>query len=182
MGKCLYWHLSIYSWRMSSCKMSIGNCRMSGWRMSNWRMSGHPFSFRSDGSDQNRNPADKFRTFRRFRRFACNFDLRACVRTFRDQITDAQGGMGRQHLFHLGGYRIFSCIRCQTFLTNRDELMSTRFTGSTGRAFLFNKVVNIHYRYSTLLLCDSLQARMMSLSHSCLQLRPLQLSHTLKKL
>merc|ERR1719167_1064378 len=33
--------------------------------------------------------------------------------------------MGRQHLFHLGGYRIFSCIRCQTFLTNRDELMLT---------------------------------------------------------
>jgi len=67
------------------------------------------------------------------------------VRTFRDQVTDAQVGMGRQHLFHLGGYRIFSCIRCQTFLTNRDELMSTRFTGSTGRAFLFNKVVNINY-------------------------------------
>ena len=84
-----------------------------------------------------------------------------CVRTFRDQVTDAQVGMGRQHLFHLGGYRIFSCIRCQTFLTNRDELMSTRFTGSTGRAFLFNKVVNINYRYCVLLhssfICDSLQ-------------------------
>ena len=26
MGKCLYWHLSIYSWGMYNCKMSIGEC------------------------------------------------------------------------------------------------------------------------------------------------------------
>lgn len=30
-------------------------------------------------------------------------------------------------------------------LTNRNELISTRFTGATGRAFLFNRVVNLSY-------------------------------------
>ena len=46
---------------------------------------------------------------------------------------------------HLGGSRLFSCAQCDTFLTNRGELISTRFTGATGRAFLFNKVVNLIY-------------------------------------
>ena len=50
--------------------------------------------------------------------------------------------MGRIFLEHLGGLRIFSCAHCETPLTNRDELISTRFTGATGRAFLFNRVVN----------------------------------------
>jgi len=51
--------------------------------------------------------------------------------------------MGRIFLEHLGGTRLFSCAACDTFLTNRGELISTRFTGATGRAFLFNKVVNL---------------------------------------
>ena len=51
--------------------------------------------------------------------------------------------MGRIYLEHLGGSRLFSCAQCDTFLTNRDELISTRFTGATGRAFLFKKVVNV---------------------------------------
>lgn len=50
--------------------------------------------------------------------------------------------MGRIFLDHLGGQRIFSCANCDTPLTNRSELVSTRFTGATGRAFLFNHVVN----------------------------------------
>ena len=53
--------------------------------------------------------------------------------------------MGRIYLEHLGGSRLFSCAQCDTFLTNRGELISTRFTGATGRAFLFNKVVNLIY-------------------------------------
>ncbi|CAG0917647.1 unnamed protein product [Notodromas monacha] len=53
--------------------------------------------------------------------------------------------MGRIFLEHLGGQRLFSCIGCDTVLTNRSELVSTRFTGATGRAFLFNKVVNLTY-------------------------------------
>ncbi|KAG8179694.1 hypothetical protein JTE90_025650 [Oedothorax gibbosus] len=53
--------------------------------------------------------------------------------------------MGKLFLRHIGGSRLFLCKSCETFLTNRDELISTRFTGATGRAFLFNKVVNLVY-------------------------------------
>jgi len=53
--------------------------------------------------------------------------------------------MGRHYLSHMGGFRLFCCVHCETFLTNRGELISTRFTGATGRAFLFNKVVNLNY-------------------------------------
>lgn len=53
--------------------------------------------------------------------------------------------MGRIFLEHMGGTRLFSCAKCDTNLTNRSELISTRFTGATGRAFLFNKVVNLTY-------------------------------------
>lgn len=53
--------------------------------------------------------------------------------------------MGRIFLSHLGGSRIFLCASCETPLTNRAELISTRFTGATGRAFLFNRVVNLSF-------------------------------------
>ena len=53
--------------------------------------------------------------------------------------------MGRVFLEHIGGSRLFSCANCDTVLTNRNELMSTRFTGATGRAFLFNRVVNLSF-------------------------------------
>ncbi|OQR78600.1 yippee protein-like [Tropilaelaps mercedesae] len=53
--------------------------------------------------------------------------------------------MGRVFLEHLGGTRLFTCAACDTMLTNRNELISTRFTGATGRAFLFNRVVNLSY-------------------------------------
>lgn len=58
---------------------------------------------------------------------------------------DKVGTMGRIFLEHMGGSRLFSCATCDTNLTNRSELISTRFTGATGRAFLFNKVVNLIY-------------------------------------
>lgn len=53
--------------------------------------------------------------------------------------------MGRIFLEHIGGTRLFSCATCYTVLTNRTELISTRFTGATGRAFLFKRVVNLTY-------------------------------------
>ncbi|XP_037101355.1 protein yippee-like 5 isoform X1 [Syngnathus acus] len=53
--------------------------------------------------------------------------------------------MGRIFLDHIGGICLFSCANCDTILTNRAELISTRFTGATGRAFLFNKVVNLQH-------------------------------------
>ena len=51
--------------------------------------------------------------------------------------------MGKMFLEHPGGTRLYSCAKCHTVLTNRANLLSTRFTGSTGRAFLFKKVVNL---------------------------------------
>ncbi|XP_069875436.1 protein yippee-like 5 [Dipodomys merriami] len=55
--------------------------------------------------------------------------------------------MGGIFLDHIGGTHLFSCANCGMILTNRSELISTRFTGATGRlrAFLFNKVVNLQY-------------------------------------
>ncbi|KAF9794010.1 hypothetical protein SFRURICE_015179 [Spodoptera frugiperda] len=54
--------------------------------------------------------------------------------------------MGKIFLDHIGGTRLFSCASCDVNLTNRSELISTRFTGATGsRAFLFHKVVNLVY-------------------------------------
>ncbi|XP_039249704.1 protein yippee-like 5 [Styela clava] len=53
--------------------------------------------------------------------------------------------MGRIFLEHIGGSRLFACANCDTSLTNRVELISMRFTGATGRAYLFNKVVNLTY-------------------------------------
>ncbi|GFS28817.1 protein yippee-like 5 [Nephila pilipes] len=53
--------------------------------------------------------------------------------------------MGKLFLRHIGGTRLFLCASCDTVLTNRSELISTRFTGATGRAFLFNKAVNLVY-------------------------------------
>lgn len=54
--------------------------------------------------------------------------------------------MGRVFLKHIGGQRLYVCASCETPLTNRTQLLSTRFTGATGRAFLFNNVVNLSYR------------------------------------
>lgn len=54
--------------------------------------------------------------------------------------------MGKIFLEHIGGQQLYCCAACDANLTNRDELISTRFTGATGRAFLFNKVVNLIYR------------------------------------
>jgi len=53
--------------------------------------------------------------------------------------------MGRVFLEHLGGTKLFNCANCHTNLTNRNQLISTRFTGATGRAFLFKKVVNLTF-------------------------------------
>ncbi|CBY16297.1 unnamed protein product [Oikopleura dioica] len=51
--------------------------------------------------------------------------------------------MGVTFLHHPNGNHIYSCKECDAPLTNKDEIFSKRFTGSTGRAFLFNRVVNV---------------------------------------
>lgn len=40
-------------------------------------------------------------------------------------------------------HRTYSCIHCRAHLANHDELISKSFQGSQGRAYLFNKVVNV---------------------------------------
>lgn len=52
--------------------------------------------------------------------------------------------MGRTFLQHLGGEKIYSCGSCGTYLTNKENLISCRFRGSTGKALLFDKVVNLN--------------------------------------
>jgi len=53
--------------------------------------------------------------------------------------------MGVVFLLHPGGLKYYCCSACDAPLTSKEELYSTRFTGSTGRAFLFNKVVNVFH-------------------------------------
>ncbi|CAL8101060.1 unnamed protein product [Calicophoron daubneyi] len=53
--------------------------------------------------------------------------------------------MGRIFIEHLGGERVFHCRSCGTPLSNDKEIISTRFNGSSGRAYLFNHVVNISF-------------------------------------
>lgn len=40
-------------------------------------------------------------------------------------------------------HRTYSCIHCRAHLANHDELISKLFQGNQGRAYLFNRVVNI---------------------------------------
>uniref|UniRef100_A0A0K0DKV7 Yippee domain-containing protein n=1 Tax=Angiostrongylus cantonensis TaxID=6313 RepID=A0A0K0DKV7_ANGCA len=51
--------------------------------------------------------------------------------------------MPRIFLEHWGGRRTFSCEKCGTYLSNRQEVVSTRFSGHTGKAFLFRRVANV---------------------------------------
>jgi len=55
--------------------------------------------------------------------------------------------MGKLFLDHINGTKLYSCASCDTNLTNKGELISTRFTGATGRAYLFKKVVNLTYTH-----------------------------------
>ncbi|XP_014206168.1 protein yippee-like 5 [Copidosoma floridanum] len=53
--------------------------------------------------------------------------------------------MGVVFVEHMNGSRLYSCLHCYTNLSNRSQLISTRFTGGSGRAFLFRKVVNVKF-------------------------------------
>ncbi|KAJ6640246.1 Protein yippee [Pseudolycoriella hygida] len=53
--------------------------------------------------------------------------------------------MGKIFLEHSNGVKLYSCGACETNLTNKGHLISTRFTGATGRAYLFKYVVNLTY-------------------------------------
>merc|ERR1712076_159945 len=51
--------------------------------------------------------------------------------------------MGRTYIEHPGGRTIYSCFQCLTPLANRSMLKSDKFTGSTGKAYLFHSCYNI---------------------------------------
>ena len=50
--------------------------------------------------------------------------------------------MGRYNLLYLESDKVYGCARCGTHLTEEDDLISTAFMGSHGKAFLFYKIVN----------------------------------------
>lgn len=52
--------------------------------------------------------------------------------------------MGRVYREYLAGVRIYACGGCRTHLTHHDEIVSKSFQGRTGRAYLFNTVVNVN--------------------------------------
>ena len=51
--------------------------------------------------------------------------------------------MGRVYRTYLPGVRIYACGGCRAHLTNHDDIVSKSFQGRTGRAYLFNTVVNV---------------------------------------
>lgn len=53
--------------------------------------------------------------------------------------------MGRIFVQNMGGNRIYTCTKCGTYLTCKRHLVSKSFTGSTGKAYLFSKCVNVEY-------------------------------------
>ncbi|KAK5971628.1 OTU domain-containing protein [Trichostrongylus colubriformis] len=53
--------------------------------------------------------------------------------------------MGRIFIENHGGLRVVVCRFCKTYLTNRSELISSRFQGSSGRAMLFHRAWNLDY-------------------------------------
>ena len=50
--------------------------------------------------------------------------------------------MGRLHVMFLEGDKIYACARCNTHLSERNEIISKEFMGGYGRVYLFNRVIN----------------------------------------
>lgn len=53
--------------------------------------------------------------------------------------------MGRIFLSHMGGRGSIVCKDCKTPLTNRENLESTQYQGSSGPAHLYNRTSNLNY-------------------------------------
>lgn len=51
--------------------------------------------------------------------------------------------MGRLFLEYLDAHKIYCCKKCLNHLVDKEQLVSKNFHGKTGRAYLFNKVVNV---------------------------------------
>ena len=53
--------------------------------------------------------------------------------------------MGRIFLEHMGGARVVLCNKCGTPLTNRESRESDNYQGSSGKAYLFTRAINLRY-------------------------------------
>eukprot|EP00301_Raphidiophrys_heterophryoidea_P019286 c4246_g1_i1.p1 GENE.c4246_g1_i1~~c4246_g1_i1.p1 ORF type:complete len:111 (-),score=15.88 c4246_g1_i1:89-421(-) len=53
--------------------------------------------------------------------------------------------MGKIFKAYLSSDKIYSCLNCGTHFTQQDSLISKAFLGRYGRAFLFDKVVNVNF-------------------------------------
>jgi hypothetical protein len=51
--------------------------------------------------------------------------------------------MGKIYQKYLEGSRIYSCSTCRTHLSLQDDIISKNFHGRHGKAYLFNRAVNI---------------------------------------
>jgi len=51
--------------------------------------------------------------------------------------------MGLAYNVYLNATRIYGCKNCRTHLSTHDDLISRAFRGQHGKAYLFNKVVNV---------------------------------------
>ena len=51
--------------------------------------------------------------------------------------------MGRVFKVYLNGPRVYCCSSCKCHLASHDEIISKQFQGTHGRAYLFDKVVNV---------------------------------------
>mmetsp|Transcript_6830 Transcript_6830/g.6052 ORF Transcript_6830/g.6052 Transcript_6830/m.6052 type:complete len:118 (+) Transcript_6830:4-357(+) len=53
--------------------------------------------------------------------------------------------MGRVFLQYIDQSQLYVCANCETHLTDKEQIISKNFHGKTGKAYLFNKVVNVFY-------------------------------------
>jgi len=51
--------------------------------------------------------------------------------------------MGLQYNTYLTSQKIYGCKKCKTHLARSEEIVSRAFRGQHGKAYLFDKVVNI---------------------------------------
>ncbi|CAO1619714.1 unnamed protein product [Parajaminaea phylloscopi] len=53
--------------------------------------------------------------------------------------------MGMTHAEFLASSRVFGCKKCSTHLTTIEALISRQFNGQHGKAYLFDRVVNVNF-------------------------------------
>lgn len=64
---------------------------------------------------------------------------------FNKSVKTPEATATKQHYFK-DNHRTYSCIHCRAHLASHDELISKLFQGNHGRAYLFNKVVNVGFK------------------------------------